>query len=226
MISRHGPAGSDDPDESPGAADDDDGGLLVAWDRRQHPAALRQSPEGCEATWRIHGSNSGAEVLPWSPPIDMQVRLYSAFLSVLAEKKDPVFLVNFLYDYIINTPEFPRKTPWISNPNLAEGVLPTCEIMRSASRAVLYSFLRKNMVCPVRVAYSYCILVFRYLCWRSDAFKIWTRAKKITRFTFVFYFLQIAQSVYLHPGSGISRKSYGILFEEGFGRTQTADEQR
>jgi len=71
MISRHGTAGSDDPDESPGAAgDDDDGGQLV----RLQPAALRQSPEGREAARRLHGGGPGAEMLSRSSPVDLQVR--------------------------------------------------------------------------------------------------------------------------------------------------------
>lgn len=69
----HG-ARSDDADESPGAAADDDSrGLLLAQDRRDHPGAFRQDPEGRQASGRIHGGGAGAEMLSQSAPTDVQV---------------------------------------------------------------------------------------------------------------------------------------------------------
>lgn len=77
MIGRDGPAGSDDPDESPGAAGDDDGGLFAVRARRRrrcHPAAtLCQDPEGRETARRLHGGGPGAQVFPRPRPADVQV---------------------------------------------------------------------------------------------------------------------------------------------------------
>jgi len=71
MISRHGTAGSDDPDESPGAAgDDDDDSQLV----RLQPATLRQSPQGREAARGLHGGGPGTEMLSRPSSVDLQVR--------------------------------------------------------------------------------------------------------------------------------------------------------
>lgn len=74
MINHHGVAGSDDPDESPDAAAYDDRGQFLAQDHRHHSSAFRQNSDGCETARRIHGGDPGAEVLPRSAQIDVQVR--------------------------------------------------------------------------------------------------------------------------------------------------------
>lgn len=74
MISHHGVAGSDDPDESPGAAADDACSKFLVQDYRHHPGAVWQNSKGREIARRIYGGDPGAKVLPRSAPIDVQVR--------------------------------------------------------------------------------------------------------------------------------------------------------
>lgn len=96
MISHHGVAGSDDPDESRGAAADNACDMLLVQDYRHHPGAIWQNSKGREIARRIHGSDPGTEVLPWSASIDVQVR--QCCLSLAAEiisKKVLEFLISY-----------------------------------------------------------------------------------------------------------------------------------
>lgn len=75
MISDHGAADSDDPDESPGAAADDDrGDRLLVRDHRDHASALRQDHQSREAARWIRGGDSGGKMLSQAAAIDVQVR--------------------------------------------------------------------------------------------------------------------------------------------------------
>lgn len=95
MISHHGVAGSDDPDESPGVAVDNACDMLPVQDYRHHPGAIWQNSKGREIARRIHGSDSRTEVLPWSASIDVQVRQRS--LSLAAERISKKVLEFLIY---------------------------------------------------------------------------------------------------------------------------------
>lgn len=73
MISHHGVAGSDDPDESPDAAADDACSMFLDQDYRHHPGTVWQNSKGREIARRIYGGDPGAEMLPRFAPIDMQI---------------------------------------------------------------------------------------------------------------------------------------------------------
>lgn len=72
-------ARSDDADESPGNATDDGRGMFLAQDYHDPGTSLRQNPQGRQIARRIHGGGPRAEVLSWSAPINVQVRL--SFIS-------------------------------------------------------------------------------------------------------------------------------------------------
>jgi len=74
MISHHGVAGSNDSNESPGAAADNACSMLLVQDYRHHPGSIWQNSKGREIARRIHGSDPGTEVFPRSASINMQVR--------------------------------------------------------------------------------------------------------------------------------------------------------
>lgn len=97
MISHHGVAGSDDPDESPGAAVDNACDVLLVQDYRHHPGTIWQNSKGREIARRIHGSDPGTEVFPWSASIDMQVRQRSlSLVSEIISKKVFKFLSYYI----------------------------------------------------------------------------------------------------------------------------------
>lgn len=88
MISHHGVAGSDDPDESPDAAADDACSMFLDQDYRHHPGTVWQNSKGREIARRIYGGDPGAEMLPRFAPIDMQVRQHSLSraLEIISKK--------------------------------------------------------------------------------------------------------------------------------------------
>lgn len=93
MINDHGATGSDDPDESPGAAADDDRGeRLLVRDHRDHATAFRQNHQSRKAARGVHGSDPGAKMLPRAATIDVQVRQHS-FVTRLVERKN--FAIDF-----------------------------------------------------------------------------------------------------------------------------------
>lgn len=75
MISHYGVAGSDDSNESPGAAADNACSMLLVQDYRHHPGSIRQNSKGREIARRIHGGDPGAEMFPRSPSINVQVSI-------------------------------------------------------------------------------------------------------------------------------------------------------
>lgn len=93
MINHHGVAGSDDPDEYPDAAAYDDRGQFLVQAHRHHPSTFRQDSEGCETSRRIHGSDPGTKMFPWSAQIDMQVRRYLLSSRKITKK---ILILNLL----------------------------------------------------------------------------------------------------------------------------------